>query len=56
MITGTVMYDIGVEATNEKDLQRISEEIQTALKAVKGVTSYDEVDSDVVDTDDGEDE
>lgn len=52
MITGTLMFDVSVEADNQKDLERISADIRAALRTIKGVTDSEEVDSDVSDSDD----
>lgn len=41
------MFDITVEAQDQKDLERISADIRAALKPIKGVTDTEEVDSDV---------
>ena len=52
MITGKLCYDIEVEASSEKELERIGAEIRAALKTVKGVMDSDEVDSDLNDDSD----
>jgi len=49
MITGTLMFDISIQADNQKDLERISADIRQALKPIKGVTDTKEVDSDISD-------
>ena len=45
------MYDITVEASDEKDMERISSEIRSALKTVKGVTDSEEVDNELEEID-----
>ena len=50
------MIDVSISADNEKDLERISADIRTALKTVKGVTDSEEVDSDVSDESEESDE
>jgi hypothetical protein len=50
------MFDISVEADNQKDLERIGADIHAALKPIKGVTDSEEVDSDISDDSDGEGE
>ena len=54
MITGTLMFDISIQADNQEDLERISADIRQALKPVKGVTDSEEVDTDVFDDSDDE--
>lgn len=56
MITGALMYDIQVEASNQEDLESISREIQSALKQVKGVSRSEEVDTDLSNSDEESDE
>lgn len=50
MLTGTLMFDISVEADNQKELERISREICSVLKSIKGITDTEEVDYDISDS------
>jgi len=47
MITGTIMLDIGVNVRSEAALNDLSEQIRNLAKTVDGVTSAEEVDTDV---------
>ena len=52
MITGTLMFDIGIEVKDEDELKTLSSAIYQSVKQINGVVSAEEVDCDVNESDD----